>query len=154
MARQRKQIPALDGTAALTPALPRTTPARPAAGSAKLPLTTVPILDRVRQPALCPAGVLILRRLQAVGLTRQQFSAAIGFASPMEATRLLDGRKRITSGIAVRLERFFDIPTRRWLDLQLRHDLATLNPAHVREVRRKIPTLDATLHALGKLPIR
>jgi addiction module HigA family antidote len=69
-----------------------------------------------------PGEMLLEEFLKPMGLTQRELAAAI-HAPYQRVNEIVNGRRGITPGTALRLAKFFDVSADFWLNLQLRWDL-------------------------------
>ena len=68
-------------------------------------------------------GCLLKRELKARGLSANRLALDLGVPSG-RITDILNGRRSITAGTAIRLGRYFGNGAQFWLDLQSQYDIA------------------------------
>ena len=64
-----------------------------------------------------PPGATIKEQLEDKGISQSEFAAKMEM-SEESLNRLLDGRARLTSEIATKLENILGVPTKFWLNLE------------------------------------
>jgi addiction module HigA family antidote len=92
-------------------------------------------------PAVHP-GRLLKRELNARELSANRLALDIGVPSG-RITDILNGRRSITAGTAVRLGRYFGNSGQFWLDLQSQYDIAVIEREHGVEITRRVRPADA-----------
>ena len=70
-----------------------------------------------------PPGELLAEEIDARGMTRRQFAAALGL-SPQSVGELLRGRRGVTAETALELERVLGVSAVFWLRLEASYRLA------------------------------
>jgi addiction module HigA family antidote len=92
-------------------------------------------------PAVHP-GRLLKRELKERELSANRLALDIGVPSG-RITDILNGRRSITAGTAVRLGRYFGNSGQFWLDLQSQYDIAVIEREHGVEITRRVRPADA-----------
>lgn len=96
-------------------------------------------------------GQIITQKLKERGLTQDDFAHAMQMI-PMQATRLIKGRKRIDVDMAFRLDRFFGIDAKEWVVMQSIYDLSKLGPDFQATIKAQVPTIDQLVREKKKRP--
>jgi antitoxin HigA-1 len=92
-------------------------------------------------PAVHP-GRLLKRELKARELSANRLALDLGVPSG-RITDILNGRRSITAGTAVRLGRYFGNSAQFWLDLQSQYDIVVVEREHGAEITRRVRPADA-----------
>jgi len=85
------------------------------------------------RPPTHPGEMLLEEFLEPMGLTSQALAEKI-FIPWESLDQLIQGKQRITPGLALRLAKFFNMSPGFWLNLQLRLDLYQAQQEEAREL--------------------
>ena len=88
-------------------------------------------------PPIAHPGRLLKRELAACSLSANRLALAIGVPSG-RITDILNGRRSISAGTAVRLGRYFGNRPQFWMDLQGQYDIAVVERDHGREIALRV----------------
>ncbi|MCL5279522.1 MAG: HigA family addiction module antitoxin [Planctomycetes bacterium] len=91
-----------------------------------------------------PGEMLLEEFLKPMGLTQRQLAQAI-HVPYQRINEIINGRRGMTPGTALRLERFLGMSSSFWMDLQLRWDLYRAH-AHDRKELESIEPYTAASH--------
>jgi addiction module HigA family antidote len=98
---------------------------------------------RARQiPPIAHPGRLLKRELDARGLSANRLAQGLGVPSS-RITDILNGRRGVSAGTAVRLGRYFGNRPQFWLDLQSQYDIAVVERDRGVEITRRVHPADA-----------
>ena len=89
---------------------------------------------------ITPGEILREEFMKPHGLSQNALAAALGVA-PMTVNQIVNGKRRITAEVALRLGRFFDMAPQFWLNLQARHDLEKAEDSIGEKLRREVRPL-------------
>lgn len=78
-------------------------------------------MRQVAQQNISP-GALIKAELRKRKMTQKQFAETVGLV-PSRVSDIISNRRTITTGVAAKLQDFFDIPAKEWLDMQTNYHL-------------------------------
>lgn len=81
-----------------------------------------------------PGEMLLKEFLEPMGLTQRTLSAAIRVPYP-RINEIINGRRAMTPGTALRLSRFFGTSADFWMNLQVRWDLFHAAKAEQRDLK-------------------
>ena len=73
-------------------------------------------------PPIHPGEILIEEFLKPMGISQYRLAKDIS-VPPRRINEIVHGKRSITADTALRLGRFFEIPSQFWLNLQTRFDL-------------------------------
>lgn len=73
-------------------------------------------------------GFLIKEEIEAREMKQKDLATAMGISVTV-LSELINGRRNVTAGIALKLEKALDIPAIFWMDYQAQHDLDILRKA-------------------------
>jgi antitoxin HigA-1 len=74
------------------------------------------------RPPTHPGEMLLAEFLEPMGLTQKQLADGI-YVPYQRVNEIINGKRGITPGTALRLAKFFNISSDFWLNLQIRWDL-------------------------------
>lgn len=66
-------------------------------------------------------GVVLKRELNERNIKQKDFAKTLGMAAP-NLSELIHGKRNVTEGIAIKLEKALDIPYSLWMNLQARYN--------------------------------
>ena len=92
-------------------------------------------------PAIHP-GRLLRRELESRKLSANRLALDLGVPSG-RITGILNERRSISAGTALRLARYFSNSAQFWLDLQSQYDIAVAERAIGKEIMRRVHPADA-----------
>lgn len=87
-------------------------------------------------PPVAHTGRLLKRELVSRKLSANRLSLDIGVPSG-RITDIINGRRSITAGTAVRLGRYFGNNAQFWLDLQSQYDIGVVEREHGADIARR-----------------
>lgn len=100
-----------------------------------------PVIDNL--PPVHP-GEILRDELDALGMSARKFASHIG-VPPNAVSAIINGERRITAAMALRLGKAFGTGERYWMNLQGYYEakLARAELAETLEAIRPLPTIDA-----------
>jgi antitoxin HigA-1 len=87
------------------------------------------------RPPTHPGEMLLKEFLEPMGLTQRQLADGL-FVSYQRINEIINGKRGITPGTALRLAKFFGISSDFWMNLQLRWDLYYAQEQEGEEIQR------------------
>lgn len=97
-------------------------------------------MRQVAQQNISP-GTRIKAELRKRKTTQKQFAEAVGLV-PSHVSDLISNRRTITTGVATKLQDFFDIPAKEWLDMQTNYRLTHKEDATEMEAAEELYKYD------------
>jgi addiction module HigA family antidote len=91
---------------------------------------------------ITPGEILIEEFMKPHGLSQNRLSKALG-VSPMTISEIVNGKRSITSEVALRLGHYFGMAPQFWLNLQARYDLEKAEDAIGSRLRLEVRPLAA-----------
>ena len=92
-----------------------------------------------------PGEMLLEEFLKPMGMTQRQLAQAIRVPY-QRINEIINGRRGMTPGTALRLEKFLGMSSSFWMDLQLRWDLYHAQKQDEKELERIEPYAAMTSH--------
>ncbi|GAA5105057.1 HigA family addiction module antitoxin [Nocardia iowensis] len=73
-------------------------------------------------PPTSPGEILLEEFMKPLGISQNALARALG-VSPRRINQIVNGKRAITTGTALRLARYFSTTPEFWINLQTRYDL-------------------------------
>jgi len=93
-----------------------------------------------------PGEMLLEEFLKPMGITQRQLASAI-HVSYQRINEIVNKRRGITPGTALRLSKFFDVSPDFWLNMQLRWDLYLAQDTELQDIKT-IPSYKHLAHQI------
>ncbi len=87
------------------------------------------------RPPTHPGEMLLVDFLEPMNLTQRQLADSL-FVSYQRINEIINGKRGITPGTALRLAKFFGVSSDFWMNLQLRWDLYHAQEQEGEEIQR------------------
>lgn len=97
-------------------------------------------MRKIAQQNISP-GALIKAELRRRKMTQKQFAETVGLV-PSRVSDLISNRRTITTEVAAKLQEFFDIPAKEWLDMQTDYRLSHKEDAAEMEAAEELYKYD------------